>query len=102
MSSIDMNTVMMLRRNRNPATPSTNSTALRMRYQERGTPVTGNPLDAGNPLDVGCWMLVKTNPRARLLHNQHPTSSIQHLFWMLVKTNPGAQLLYNQHPTSNI
>ena len=36
-SSIDMNTVMMLRRNRNPATPSTNRIALRVRYQESGT-----------------------------------------------------------------
>src|SRR3954471_19727901 len=39
MSSIDMNRVMMLRRNRNPATPSMKSTALRIRYQEIGTPV---------------------------------------------------------------
>ena len=36
-SSIDMNTVMMLRRNRKPATPSANSTALSVRYQEIGT-----------------------------------------------------------------
>ncbi len=33
---MDMNTVMMLRRNRNPATPSANRIALRVRYQERG------------------------------------------------------------------
>ena len=33
-SSMDMNTVMMLRRNRNPATPSANRIALRIRYQE--------------------------------------------------------------------
>src|SRR5438045_2100372 len=39
MSSIDMNRVMMFRRKRNPATPSANSTALRIRYQEIGTPV---------------------------------------------------------------
>src|SRR5580765_5647971 len=38
-SSIDMNTVMILRRNRNPATPSTNNTALSVRNQEIGTPV---------------------------------------------------------------
>src|SRR5450631_1855574 len=38
-SSIDMKSVMMLRRNKNPATPSTNNTALRMRYQDKGTPV---------------------------------------------------------------
>src|SRR6267154_3951707 len=38
-SSIDMKMVMMLRRKRNPATPSANSTALRIRYQEIGTPV---------------------------------------------------------------
>src|SRR5229473_3104543 len=37
-SSMDMNTVMMLRRNRKPATPSANSTALSSRYQESGTP----------------------------------------------------------------
>ena len=36
-SSIDMNTVMMLRRNRKPATPSANRIALRIRYQESGT-----------------------------------------------------------------
>ncbi len=36
-SSMDMNTVMMLRRNRNPATPSANRIALRIRYQESGT-----------------------------------------------------------------
>src|SRR5256885_8879200 len=38
-SSMDMNTVMILRRNRNPATPSTNNTALSVRNQEIGTPV---------------------------------------------------------------
>src|SRR5580700_9085881 len=37
-SSIDMNTVITLRRNRNPAMPSVNNTALRIRYQESGTP----------------------------------------------------------------
>src|SRR5580658_2164840 len=37
-SSIDMKTVMTLRRRRNPATPSANKTALRIRYQESGTP----------------------------------------------------------------
>src|SRR5947207_8508260 len=40
-SSIDMKMVMIFRRKRNPATPSANNTALRMRYQERGTPVIG-------------------------------------------------------------
>ena len=34
---MDMNTVMMLRRNRKPATPSANSIALSVRYQEIGT-----------------------------------------------------------------
>src|SRR3954451_7643278 len=38
-NSIDMNTVMMFLRNRNPATPNENKTALRMRYQESGTVV---------------------------------------------------------------
>src|ERR1700761_1050518 len=37
MSSMDMNTVMMLLRKRNPATPIANRTALRMRYQDKGT-----------------------------------------------------------------
>src|SRR3954470_12139289 len=37
MSSMDMNVVMMLRLNRNPATPQANSTALSTRYQEMGT-----------------------------------------------------------------
>src|ERR1700733_4067373 len=37
MSSMDMNTVMTLRRNRNPATPKVNRIALRIRYQARGT-----------------------------------------------------------------
>src|SRR5436190_15834155 len=36
---MDMNAVMILRRNRNPATPSTNNTALSVRNQEIGTPV---------------------------------------------------------------
>src|ERR1019366_5933692 len=35
-SSMDMNTVMMLRRNRNPATPIANKIALRIRYQAMG------------------------------------------------------------------
>ena len=35
-SSMDMNTVMMLRRNRKPATPSANRIALSVRYQESG------------------------------------------------------------------
>src|SRR5882724_11583706 len=47
MSSIDMKIVMMLRRKRNPATPSTNSTALRMRYQDKGTPVIFKTLVVG-------------------------------------------------------
>src|SRR5687767_4343945 len=34
-----MKIVMMFRRKINPATPSTNRTALRIRYQEIGTPV---------------------------------------------------------------
>src|SRR5258706_13568959 len=38
-SSIDMKIVIMFRRKRNPATPSTKRTALRIRYQEMGTPV---------------------------------------------------------------
>src|SRR5579872_4959893 len=46
-SSIDMKTVIMLRRNRNPATPSTNRIALRIRYQERGTPVISIHLLSG-------------------------------------------------------
>src|SRR5690242_6524667 len=37
-SSMDMKTVITLRRKRNPATPRVNSTALSRRYQERGTP----------------------------------------------------------------
>src|SRR5262252_1923928 len=39
-SSIDMNTVIILRRNRKPATPSANKIALRIKYQEKGTPTT--------------------------------------------------------------
>src|ERR1039457_23787 len=38
-SSMDMNTVITLRRSTKPETPSANSTALRIRYQEMGTPV---------------------------------------------------------------
>src|SRR5437773_7094060 len=34
---MDINTVMMLRRNRNPATPKVNRMALRIRYQASGT-----------------------------------------------------------------
>src|SRR5580698_9113138 len=37
-SSIDIKTVMMLRRSRNPATPRANKSALKIRYQESGTP----------------------------------------------------------------
>src|SRR5580704_11884110 len=58
-SSIDMKTVMMLRRNRNPATPSTKSTALRIRYQERGTPVIEITIlrmqDSGEPVGRTPW-----------------------------------------------
>src|SRR5579885_1304244 len=42
-SSIDMKTVIRLRRNKNPATPRPNRIALRMRYQESGVgPVKGS------------------------------------------------------------
>src|SRR5262245_39104009 len=54
-SSIDMNTVMIFRRNKKPATPRVNRTALRIRYQERGTPV------------------IDTTPRTR----NHPRSEIR-------------------------
>src|ERR1035441_5865798 len=56
-SSMDMNTVMTLRRNRKPATPRANKIALRVRNQEIGTwviigvltPCLGHPQDRHVP-----------------------------------------------------
>src|SRR6185436_11780966 len=42
-SSMDMNTVIMLRRSRNPSTPSANRIALSVRYQEGGTAAGRGP-----------------------------------------------------------
>src|ERR1022692_1461490 len=52
-SSIDMKTVITLRRRMNPAIPRLNNTALRIRYQESGTPA-----------DMLLHLLLRQNHRA--------------------------------------
>src|ERR1035438_9504131 len=53
-SSIDMKTVITLRRRMNPAIPRLNNTALRIRYQESGTPA-----------DMLLHLLLRQNHRAQ-------------------------------------
>src|ERR1035438_1163103 len=53
-SSIDMKTVITLRRRMNPAMPRLNNTALRIRYQESGTPA-----------DMLLHLLLRQNHRAQ-------------------------------------